>query len=107
MSPNAERRFLTGLMILAACVLILLFTRNEAKPDGFGGVPYPNHVEWTQYTVPGKGWMLCRPTVPSDSSKRELACLSLPPGTEVMVPRVVPGYSPEALRNFQNRSASR
>ena len=108
MSPNAERRFLTGLLILAAVGLILILSQKTAVPDAFGGLPYPRHVRWTQYTVPDAGWLLVRPTTEADNLPDSMTFVSLllPPGTEVYVPRIVAGPDPDA-KPEQNRSTSR
>jgi hypothetical protein len=83
------RRSLVGVLLLA-----LLACLAWGDGDGFGGVPWPRHVEWTVYTVPAEGWMLCRPSAPADSTAAPMTCLSLTEGTEVYVPRWVPGPDP-------------
>lgn len=72
-------------------------------PPGF--IPWPNHIEWSEFTVPGQGWMLCRPSVAADSVGTPITCLFLPPGTEVYVPRVVPGLGPDVRQQRTWRSA--
>lgn len=87
-----KRRSLVGLLILTLAILV-----GVAWGDGgIVGLPWPRHVEWTQYNVTGEGWLLCRPSVPSDSTEHHVTCVTLTPGTEVYVPRIVRGMDPEA-----------
>jgi hypothetical protein len=87
-----RRRSLAAVLILVLALLTRLAWGDG--DDGFGGVPWPRHIEWTVYTVPAEGWMLCRPSTPADSTAAPMTCLSLTEGTEVYVPRWVPGPDP-------------
>ena len=83
-------------MTLALFLVWVLFTAEQAAPlpDGFS--PWPNHIEWSQYTVTDPNVILCRPgTQPDSTGDNSVECLHLPPGTEVYIPRVVPGRSQE------------
>ena len=102
MNPLQERRFISGLLLFVACVLLISIIIRFAWGDALGGVPFPRHVEWTQYTVPEPGWTMCRPA--SDSTE---VCIPLSPGTEVYVPRFVPGADPKGEADARMRKASR
>lgn len=104
MNPLQERRFYVGLIFLAAIAMLLGITRWAWS---FDGIPFPRHIEWTQYNVDSPGWVLCRPSTPADSVSTPLVCLHLQPGTEVYVPRWVPGLSSEAERQQRFRSTAR
>lgn len=107
MTPRAERRLMTGVLMLCVVALILMLTRDSARPDGWGGLPFPRHVEWTQYTVSGEGWMLCRPSCPADSTENPAVCLPLPLGVQVYVPRWVEGADEDEARGERGRKTSR
>jgi hypothetical protein len=95
----------TGLLLLLAFVfalgviaLIMMFV-STSKSDPWGGVPWPRHIEWTEYVVPDSGWVMCKPE--TDST---LTCIPLPPGVEVYVPHYVAGESDEARQSRIGRS---
>ena len=94
------RRSLAGALILALALLtgIAVFAWSD---DPLGGVPFPRHVEWTQYTVPEDGWTLCKPA--TDTTE---VCIKLSPGTEVYVPRWVPGADPRGEGAARMRKAT-
>lgn len=92
---------------LAAIILILLIAgyAHCSTDDAFGGVPFPRHVEWTRYIVPEGTWMLVRPAVEADSVSTPYISMSLSAGTEIYVPRFVPGRDPNG--DASTRKAAR
>ena len=66
--------------------------KHNLHPDAFGGLPVPRHIEWTQYDVPGPGFLLVSPDTDAVGNH---PVIMLSPGTEVYVPHWVAGETEE------------
>lgn len=97
------------LLILGAWLLVLgiLAWSKIAWGQGFNPLPWPHHIEWTQYKVGEYGYVMCKRSTPADSTKSEVICIALPPGTEVYVPRIVPGWSKDEAQRREWRKTAK
>jgi hypothetical protein len=93
--------------VAALAIILMVAAVAIAKCDPFGGIPWPSHVEWTMYRVPSEGWALIRPATEADSVATKFVALPLSAGTEIYVPRLVPGADPKAEADARLRKVNR